>query len=67
MNKPTIIINGVTKEIKQVTGSDWRVLGEFLEKKLSFADKNFIEEQAEFIAKFFADVTVDDVLNLPLE
>ena len=67
MNKPTITINGETKEIKQVKGKDWRIMGEFLDKKISFNDSNFMEEQANFIANFFDDVTADDVLELPLE
>ena len=67
MDKPTITINGTAKEIKKVKGSDWRIMGEFLEKKLSFGDKNFIDEHAKFIVNFFDGVTVDDVLNLPLE
>ena len=67
MNKPTIIIDEVKHEMKNVKGKDWRILGEFLNKKLSFNDENFIDEQAEFIANFFDDVTAEDILNLPLE
>ena len=67
MNKPTITINGETKEIKQVKGKDWRIMGEFLDKKLSFNYNHFMDEQAKFIANFFDDVTADDVLDLPLE
>lgn len=67
MNNPTIIIDDIKHEIKKVTGKDWRILGEFLDKKVTFTDKIFLEEHAEFIANFFDGVTADDVLNLPLE
>ena len=67
MDKPTITINGEVKKIKEVKGKDWRVMGEFLEKKISLYDKEFAEEHAKFIANFFDGVTADDILNLPLE
>ena len=43
MDKPTITINGEVKKIKEVKGKDWRVMGEFLEKKISLYDKEFAE------------------------
>lgn len=67
MDKIIVEIEGKQHEIKKLTGKDWRVLGEFLEKKHSFKDVTFIEDQAKFIANFFDGVTSDDVLNLPLE
>lgn len=67
MEKPAISINGSLKSIKTVKGSDWRSFAEFLDKKISYDDPIFIEEQAKFIANFFDDVSVDDILNLPLE
>lgn len=67
MDKPTININGVDHEIKILKGKDWRIVGEFIDKKMSFSDKNFIEEQADFISNFFDGVSADEVLDLPLE
>lgn len=67
MDKPKILINGTEHEIKEVKGKDWRILGEFFEKNISFTDKNFMEEQADFIANFFDDVTANEILELPIE
>lgn len=68
MITPTLVTaDGISHEIKNLKGKDWRILGEFFEKKLSFHDKNFMEEQADFIANFFDGVTAEDILELPLE
>lgn len=68
MITPTLVTaDGISHEIKNLKGKDWRILGEFFEKKLSFHDKNFMEEQADFIANFFEDVTADEILELPIE
>lgn len=67
MKRITITINGTEHEIKKLTGKDWRTLGEFVDSNPVFADADFIEKHAAFIAKFFDGVTVDDVLEMPLE
>lgn len=67
MKKITITINGTEHEIKRLTGKDWRTLGEFVDSNPVFTDADFIEKHAAFIAKFFDGVTVDDVLEMPLE
>ena len=67
MKKLTITINGKEHEIKKLTGKDWRTLGEFVDSNLVLTDADFIEKHAAFVAKFFEGVTVEDVLEMPLE
>ena len=67
MEKPKIIINGVEHEIRQLTGRDWRVMGEFIESAPDFTDVDYLVKHAEFVANFYTDLTVDDILDLPIE
>lgn len=67
MKKLTITINGTEHEVKRLTGKDWRTLGEFVDSNPILTDADFIEKHAAFVAKFFEGVTVEDVLEMPLE
>lgn len=67
MTRPTITINGVEKKMRQLTGRDWRLLGEFKDTAPQFTDADFLEKHAAFIAEFYPDVDAEDVLNMPLE
>ena len=67
MTKPTITINGKKHELTKITGRSWRILSEFIDNAPEYTDADFIEKHAEFVAKFYDDVIVDDVLDLPIE
>ena len=67
MEKPTITINGKKHEMRKLTGRSWRLLGEFIETAPDYADADFIEKHAAFIAQFYDDVAAEDILDLPLE
>lgn len=69
MTKPTVTtLDGKKHEMPRITGRHWRVLSEFIDAAPEYVDADFIEKHAAFIAAFFYDgVTVDDVLDLPIE
>lgn len=67
MERPTITIEGKKYEMAKLTGRSWRVLAESSEAAPNYADADFIEQHAAFIAKFFDGVTVEDILEMPLE
>ena len=68
MEKPIIkTLDGKEHEMRELKGRDWRTLGEFMDNASTFTDTDFLEKQAEFIAKFYDGVTVEDILDLPLE
>ena len=67
MEKPTITIDGKKHEMLKLTGRSWRLLGEFVETAPDYADADFIEKHAAFIAQFYPGVTAEDILDLPLE
>ena len=67
MTRPTITINGKKHEMKKLTGRDWRILGEFADAAPEYVDADFIEKHAAFVAKFYDGVTIDDILDLPIE
>lgn len=67
MGRPTITIKGVEKEMRTLTGRDWRTLGEFIDTAPDYADVDFLEKHAGFISKFYDGVTAEDILNLPIE
>lgn len=67
MTRPAITINGKKYEMKKLTGRDWRILGEFTDDAPKYDDADFIEKHAAFVAKFYDDLTADDVLDLPIE
>ena len=53
--------------IRKLTGRDWRYFGEFAENAPQYTDADFLERQAEFLAKFYDGVTADDILDMPIE
>lgn len=59
--------DGKEHELRKLTGRDWRYFGEFAENAPKYTDADFLEKQAEFLAKFYDDVTADDILDLPIE
>ena len=67
MTRPTITVDGKKYEMKKLTGRDWRILGEFADAAPEYVDADFLEKHAAFVAKFYDGVTVDDVLDLPIE
>ena len=68
MTRPTITtLDGKTHELARITGRHWRVLSEFIDAAPEYADVDFIEKHAAFIAAFYDGVTADDVLDLPIE
>ena len=67
MERPTIIIGGKEHIMRNLTGRDWRLLGEFSDSAPSFTDADFVEKNSAFVAQFFDGVTADDVLDMPLE
>lgn len=67
MARPTITINGKEYEMRALTGRDWRILGEFIDTAPDYADVDFLEKHAGFIAKFYDGVTAEDILDLPIE
>ena len=67
MERPTIKIEDKIYAIKELKGKDWRILGEFGENQPQYTDADFIEQHADFIAKFY-DVTKEEILDkMPLE
>lgn len=66
MKRPTITIKGEEHEICAITGRQWRILSEFIDSAPEYSDADFIEQHAEFIAKFYG-VAAADVIDLPLE
>ena len=67
MERPTITIAGEKKEMRTLTGRDWRIFAEQSEKGAALSDADFLEKQAEFISGFYEGVTAEEVLNMPLE
>ena len=67
MEKPTIKINGKTHKLTEISGRHWRIMGEFIESAPDYVDADFLEKHADFIAKFYEDVTAEDILDLPIE
>lgn len=68
MDRPTITtIDGQIHVMRDLTGRDWRLLGEFSEDPPIFANADFLEKHANFIALFFDGVTPDDILDLTIE
>ena len=67
MKRPTIIIGRKEHSIKNLTGRSWRLLGEFIDSAPEYSDPDFLEKHAAFIAQFYDGVSVDDVLDMPLE
>lgn len=68
MTRPTITtLDGKKHEMHRITGRHWRILSEFIDNAPEFVDVDFLEKHAAFIAEFYDGVTVDDVLDLPIE
>lgn len=68
MEKPTITtIDGKIHEMRNLDGRAYRKLVEFDKNQPSIDDADFIERHAAIVAEFFDGVTVDDVLDMPLE
>ena len=68
MKKPTITtIDGKTHEMINLTGRTYRVVAEFEKNAPDIADVDYIERHAALIAELYDGVTVDDVLDMPLE
>ena len=67
MEKPTITtIDGKKHKMKPLDGRAYRVAMEFDNNMPQVTDADFMERHAAIVAEFFG-VTVDDVLDLPLE
>lgn len=67
MERPTIItIDGKAHEMIPLTGRAYRILAEFDNNLPQATDVDFIERHAAFVANFYG-VSVDDVLDMPLE
>lgn len=62
-----LAINGKTQKINEINCHHWRIMGEFIESAPDYVDADFLEKHAEFIAKFYDDVTAEDILDLPIE
>lgn len=68
MARPIITtLDGKEYEMRALTGRDWRILGEFIDTAPEYADVDFLEKHAGFIAKFYDGVTAEDILDLPIE
>jgi len=67
MKRPTIIIGRKEHSIQNLTGRSWRLLGEFIDSAPEYSDPDFLEKHAAFIAQFYDGVSVDDVLDMPME
>ena len=42
-------------------------MGEFVDSAPEYSDADFLEKHAAFIAQFYDSVSVDDVLDMPME
>ena len=67
MDKPTVTINDTVHEIKNLKARDWKFLAEIMSADIEPSQPDFVERHAKFIAEFYDDVTVNDILDLPLE
>ena len=67
MKRPTVIIGRKEYSIQNLTGRSWRLLGEFIDSAPEYSDADFLEKHAAFIAQFYDGVSVDDVLDMPME
>lgn len=68
MEKPTLTtIDGATHELKPFTGRTYRVIAEFEKNYPEIGDVDYIERHAALVAELYEGVTVDDVLDMPLE
>lgn len=68
MDRPIITtIDGKEHEMRELKGRDWRLLGEFKDTAPTVVETDSLEKHAAFIAEFYDGVTVEDILDLPLE
>lgn len=68
MEKPRITtVDGVEHEMINLTGRSYRTIVEFENNAPQLTDADFIEMHAALIAELYKGVTVDDVLNMPLD
>ena len=67
MEKPTVTIDGVAHEIRNLKVRDWKNFTEFIRADIKPSQPDFIEKHAEFIAHFFDGVTAEEILDLPLK
>ena len=68
MERPTITtIDGKNHKMRHLDGRAYRIVSEFDNDLPNYIEPNFIERHAALIAEFFDDVTVDDILDMPLE
>ena len=68
MKRPSITtIDGKNHDMRQIDGRAYRIIAEFENQMPKFADANFIERHAALVSEFYAGVTSDDILDLPLE
>ena len=68
MERPRITtIDGTDHEMRHLDGRAYRVASEFDNNLPNYLEPDFIEKHAALIAEFFDGVSVDDVLDMPLE
>ena len=67
MDKPTVTIDGVAHEIRNLKVRDWKNFTAFIDADIKPSQPDFIEKHAEFIANAFDGVTAADILDLPLK
>lgn len=68
MERPIIkTLDGKEHEMRALKGRDWRTLGEFKENASTFLETDSLEKHAAFIAEFYDGVTLEEILDLPLE
>lgn len=68
MERPTITtIDGSEHKMRNLDGRAYRIVSEFDNNLPNYTDADFIEKHAAIIAEFYSGITLDDVLDLPLE
>lgn len=68
MERPKITtIDGTDHEMCHLDGRAYRIVSEFDNNLPNYLAADFIERHAALIAEFFDGVSVDDILDMPLE
>lgn len=68
MERPVITtIDDKEHEMKNLGGRAWRITAEYTDGDFKFSNPALLETAAEYVAQFYDDVTVEDILDLPIE